>query len=251
MTDSEFVTASGSATASGPATEHREDDGATASDAFGDRLVGDALPREARLALVTLLTSRFITRGKHPEAWRGLLDHETDIRARLEELFLTLHLDVAHEVAFKRQNGEDGVPVLLRREKPLSRDASLLLVLLRQEHAYTDATDEPVTVSRDHIAEFLSRFQADSSHDEVRTDRRVQAAIVALDRLELLTPTPEDPDLFVVSPAVVPLIGTDQLLHLERTFLTAAGEDVADDGADDTDDAADGITDDTTEEAGE
>jgi len=239
VTDSELV------------TDGREDAGATAADAFGDRLVGDALPREARLALVTLLTSRFVTRGKHPEAWRGLLDHEADIRARLDELFLTLHLDVAHEVAFKRQNGEDGVPVLLRREKPLSRDASLLLVLLRQEHAYTDATDEPVTVSRDHIGEFLSRFQADSAHDEVRTDRRVQAAIAALDRLELLTPAPEDPDLLVVSPAVVPLIGTDQLLHLERTFLAAAGEDVADadDDSEDMDDSTD--TTDTTEEDGE
>ena len=235
MTDSELV------------TDGREDAGAPAADAFGDRLVGDTLPREARLALVTLLTSRFITRGTHQEAWRGLLDHEADIRARLDELFLTLHLDVAHEVAFKRQNGEDGVPVPLRREKPLSRDASLLLVLLRQEHAYTDATDEPVTVSRDHIAEFLSRFQADSAHDEVRTDRRVQAAIAALDRLELLTPAPEDPDLLVVSPAVVPLIGTDQLLHLERTFLTGAGEDVADD--EDPDEPDD--TTDTAEEDGE
>ena len=226
-------------------TEGREEADATGADAFGDRMAGDALPREARIALVTLLTSRFITRAKHPEAWRGLLDHEADVRARLDELFLTLHLDLAHEVAFKRQNGEDGVPVLLRREKPLSRDASLLLVLLRQEHAYADAQDEPVTVTRDHVAEFLGRFQGDSSHDEVRVDRRIRAAIAALDRLELLTPTPEDPDVYVVSPAVVPLIGTDELLHLERMFLAAAGEDAP--GEDDDDDAAD----DTLEEDGE
>ncbi|WP_434317110.1 DUF4194 domain-containing protein [Leifsonia sp. P73] len=197
-------------------------EGVEEADAFGDRTSG-ALPREARTALVTLLTSRFITRTKQPDAWSGLLDHEDDIRARLGELFLTLHLDREHEVAFKRQNGEDGVPVLLRREKPLSRDASLLLVLLRQEHAYTDAQDEPVTVSRDHIAEFLGRFQGDSAHDEVRVDRRIRAAIAALDRLELLTPAPDDPDLFLVSPAVVPLIGTAELLHLERLFLEGAG----------------------------
>lgn len=192
------------------------------ADAFGDH-PSDALPREARTALITLLTSRFITRTKQPDAWRGLLDHEDDIRARLDELFLTLHLDREHEVAFKRQNGEDGVPVLLRREKPLSRDASLLLVMLRQEHAYTDAQDEPVTVSRDHIAEFLGRFQGDSAHDEVRVDRRIRAAIAALDRLELLTAAPDDPELFLVSPAVVPLIGTAELLHLERMFLEGAG----------------------------
>jgi hypothetical protein len=220
-----------------------EEAGVGAADAFGDAPAGDALPRQARIALVTLLTSRFVTRAKHPDAWRGLLDHEADIRARLDELFLTLHLDLAHEVAFKRQSGEDGVPVLLRREKPLSRDASLLLVMLRQEHAYTDAQDEPVTVTRDHVAEFLTRFQGDSSHDEVRVDRRIRAAIAALDRLELLTPTPEDPDLFLVSPAVVPLIGADELLHLERVFLAAAGEDAPRGGT--GDDAT------TTEEDGE
>lgn len=229
-------------------TDDREEAGdAFGSDAFGDRMVGDALPREARTALVTLLTSRFITRAKHPDAWRALLDNEADIRARLAEMFLTLHLDLAHEVAFKRQNGEDGVPVLLRREKPLSRDATLLLVLLRQEHAYTDAQDEPVTVTRDHVAEFLSRFQGDSAHDEVRVDRRIRAAIAALDRLELLTPAPDEPHVYVVSPAVVPLVGTDELLHLERMFLTAAGEAVPDDDAPD-DDTGD---DPTIEEDGE
>lgn len=204
--------------------------GTGATDAFGDR-AAEALPREARIALVTLLTSRFITRAKQPDAWRGLLDYEDDIRARLDELFLTLHLDREHEVAFKRQNGEDGVPVLLRREKPLSRDASLLLVLLRQEHAYTDAHDEPVTVTRDHIAEFLGRFQGDAAHDEVRVDRRIRAAIAALDRLELLTPAPDDADLFFVSPAIVPLIGAAELMHLERMFLTAAGADAPEGGA--------------------
>ena len=121
-------------------TDTLEEGGAATSDAFGDPRAADALPREARVALVTLLTSRFITRATHPEAWRGLLDHEHDIRGRLDELFLTLHLDLAHEVAFKRQNGEDGVPVLLRREKPLSRDASLLLVLLLQRPARKSAS---------------------------------------------------------------------------------------------------------------
>lgn len=191
------------------------------ADAFGDP-PHDTLPIAARRALVTLLTSRFITRTRHPDAWRGLLDHEEEIRARLDELFLRLELDHDHEVAFKRQNGEDEAPVLLRREKPLSRDASLLLVLLRQEHAYTDALDEPVTVTRDHIAEFLARFQGDTAHDEVKVERRIRAAITALERLELLTAGADDPAVYTVSPAVVPLIGPAELTHLERTFLAAA-----------------------------
>lgn len=201
------------------------------TDAFGDP-AREEFPVEARKALIAVLTSRFVTRTKQPTVWRALLDHEEEIRGRLDELFLTLEIDRAHEVAFKRQNGEDGVPVLLRREKPLSRDASLLLVLLRQEHAYTDAQDEAVTVTRDHIAEFLGRFQGDSAHDEVRVDRRVRAAIAALERLELLTPGSDDTDIYTVSPAVVPLVGVTELARLEQVFLTAAGAEPELDPAD-------------------
>lgn len=203
---------------------------AVTADAFGDA-ADERLPLAARRALVTLLTSRFITRATHPEAWSGLVDYEDDVRARLEELFLTLTIDRDHEVAFKRQSAEDGAPVLLRREKPLSRDASLLLILLRQEHAYTDAADEAVTVSRDHIAEFLGRFQTDASHDEVRVDRRIRAAIAAMERIGLLVPETDDPDLYVVSPAVVPLVTTTELAHLTRLFQEASGSELRDDAA--------------------
>lgn len=203
---------------------------AVTADAFGDA-ADERLPVAARRALVTLLTSRFITRATHPEAWSGLVDYEDDVRARLEELFLTLTIDRDHEVAFKRQSAEDGAPVLLRREKPLSRDASLLLILLRQEHAYTDAADEAVTVSRDHIAEFLGRFQTDASHDEVRVDRRIRAAIAAMERIGLLVPETDDPDLYAVSPAVVPLVTTTELAHLTRLFQEASGAELRDDAA--------------------
>jgi hypothetical protein len=203
---------------------------AATADAFGDA-TDERLPLPARRALVTLLTSRFITRSTHPEAWSGLVDYEDDVRGRLEELFLTLTIDRDHEVAFKRQSAEDGAPVLLRREKPLSRDASLLLILLRQEHAYTDAADDAVTVSRDHIAEFLGRFQTDASNDEVRVDRRIRAAIAAMERLGLLVPEADDPDLYVVSPAVVPLVTTTELAHLTRLFQEASGAELRDDPA--------------------
>jgi hypothetical protein len=203
---------------------------AATADAFGDA-ADERLPLPARRALVTLLTSRFITRATHPDAWSGLVDYEEDVRGRLEELFLTLTIDRDHEVAFKRQSAEDGAPVLLRREKPLSRDASLLLILLRQEHAYTDAADDAVTVSRDHIAEFLGRFQTDASNDEVRVDRRIRAAIAAMERLGLLVPESDDPDLYVVSPAVVPLVTTTELAHLTRLFQEASGAELRDDAA--------------------
>jgi hypothetical protein len=181
------------------------------------------LPLAGRRALVTLLTHRFVSRAKQKEAWAGLLAHEADIRARLSELFLDLEVDHGHEVAFKRQSGGDDAPVLLRREKPLSRDASFLLVFLRREHAYTDGEDEAVVVSRDQVAEFLGRFHDDTGRDEVRADRRVDAAIAAMVSRDLLEPEPDDPQLFTVSPAIVPLVRPEQLAHLEQVYLDAAG----------------------------
>jgi len=211
------------------ATAPSVDESARASrDAFDDGDDGaagvpDALPLAGRKALVTLLTHRFVSRARQQEAWAGLLAHEPEIRARLEELFLVLVVDHDHEVAFKRQSGEDDVPVLLRREKPLSRDASLLMVFARREHAFTDGLDEAVVISKDAVAEFLGRYHDDSGSDEVRARRRVDAAIAALVARDLLTAEPDDPELFVVSPAIVPLMTADRLAHLERVYLEAAG----------------------------
>lgn len=186
------------------------------------RAEDDTLPLAARTALVSLLTHRFLSRAKTPEAWAGLRAYEGEIRQRLSEMFLDLIVDTEHEVAFKRQSGREDVPVLLRREKPLSRDASLLLVFLRREHAFTDAQDDAVVVSRDQLDEFLSRYHEDSAQDEVRSHRRVGAAIAAVERLGLLTPEPEDAELFAVSPAIVPLITAEELLRFEQVFLAAA-----------------------------
>lgn len=194
---------------------------ATPDPAAASAPVAAELPLAARRALVTLLTHRFVSRSHQREAWTGLLAHEDEIRQRLGELFLELEVDHRHEVAFKRQAGGDDAPVLLRREKPLSRDASFLLIFLRREHAFTDADDDAVVVSRDQMAEFLGRYH-DDAHDEVRAARRVDAAIAAMVQRDLLEPEPDDPQLFTVAPAVVPLVRPEQLAHFERVYLAAA-----------------------------
>ena len=193
------------------------------SDDAPARPVSDELALAGRKALVTLMTHRFISRAKQKEAWAGLLAHEPEIRARLAEMFLELEVDRVYEVAFKRQVGGDDAPVLLRREKPLSRDASFLLIFLRREHAYADGDDDAVVVSRDQVAEFLGRFHDDTAHDEVRALRRVDAAIAAMVARDLLEPEPDDPSLFVVAPAIVPLVRPEQLRHFERLYLEAVG----------------------------
>jgi hypothetical protein len=204
---------------------------------------GSGLPDPARRAFVTLLTNRYVARSRQRHIWDALLTYEAEIRERLSDMFLDLVVDRETEVAFKRQRDGEDFPRVLRRDKPLSRDASLVLIYIRRECAYTDLSDQSVVVTRDQIGEFLRPFQAAGDGDAARFERRVDAAINALAKpLGLLIPDPEVGYLFTVSPVVVPLVGTDELQRFEEAFRAAANgtagqypddddQEPADDGA--------------------
>lgn len=192
-------------------------------DAFGEPQ-GDAsgLPKNARRALVALLMSRFVSRAHNRAVWDALVAYEQEIRERLDDLFLELVIDRDLEVAFKRQGLDEDAPKVLRREKPLSRDASFLLVFLRQECAY--AADGPVVVNRSQIEEFLRAFREEGDGDRAKFEHRVTAAIRALTDLKLLTVNQDADYLFTVSPVVVPLVGVDELGRLEAAYQRGMAE---------------------------
>src|ERR1035437_4368801 len=132
--------------------------------AFGDSVDDlEALPGSARRALAALLTNRFITRTGTRAAWAATLVHEPRILSRLADLFLDLVVDRDYDVAFKRQSDKEDVPGMLRRDRPLTREATLLLVHMRQLHAYTDSQDDPDPRSlRDPWAKHGRRFRSHS-----------------------------------------------------------------------------------------
>ena len=191
--------------------------------------LGGPLPVQARRALVTLLTSRYITHARNRSAWKGLVDYEEEIRQRLDEMFLDLVVDRETEVAFKRQQEGEDIPKVLRREKPLSRDASFVLIFLRRECAYADSGDGPTVITRDQIGEFLRTFGDDRGEDNSRFERRLDAAISALVRpLQLLTPDPDADYLFTISPVVIPLVGVDEIQRFEAAFRKGVEPETAD-----------------------
>jgi Domain of unknown function (DUF4194) len=211
-------------------------------------LASDRLPEPARRALVSLLLHRYISRARHRVAWEGILTSENDLRARLDEMYLDLVVDHEAEVAFKRQQEGDDIPRVLRREKALSRDASLVLIFLRREYAYADPDDGPVVVTRDQIAEFLRPYREDGDSDDARFSRRVDAAVSTLVKpWQILEPDPAVDYLFTVSPVVVPLVGPDEMHRLEAAFRKAADaaggcemDDAASGSAEDADDGGEG-----------
>ena len=189
-----------------------------------DDVAGDRLPEPARRAMVSLLMHRYISRTRNRAAWEGTVAYESDVRARLDEMYLDLILDREAEVAFKRQQDGDDVPRMLRREKALTRDASFVLIFLRREYAFADPDDGPVVISRDQISEFLRAYREDGDSDDARFSRRVDAAINALIKpWQILEPDPAVDYLFTISPVVVPLVGADEMRRFEAAFRQAAG----------------------------
>ena len=201
---------------------------------------GSELPDPARRAFVTLLTNRYVARSRQRHIWDALLTYEAEIRERLSDMFLDLVVDRETEVAFKRQRDGEDFPRVLRRDKPLSREASLVLIYIRRECAYTDLSDQSVVVTRDQIGEFLRPFLAAGDGDAARFERRVDAAINTLVKpLGLLIPDPEVSYLFTVSPVVVPLVGTDELQRFEEAFRAAANGTAGQDHDEDDQEPAD------------
>lgn len=189
---------------------------------LGD-FAGDRLPEAARRTLISLLMNRYISRARQRAAWEGILTYESDIRSRLDEMYLDLVVDRDAEVAFKRQQDGDDVPRVLRRERALTRDASFVLIFLRREYAFADPDDGPVVITREQIGEFLRAYREDGDNDDAKFSRRVDAAINALVKpWQVLEPDPAVDYLFTVSPVIVPLVGVDEMRRLKEAFNRGA-----------------------------
>ena len=177
------------------------------------------LPDLARRALVTLLMNRYVSRARHRAAWDGIRVYRAELSARLDEMFLDLVVDEDAGVAFKRQQDGEDVPRVLRRERPLTRDASFVLIHLAQEYAQADPDDGPVVITRDQIGEFLRTFREEGDSDDARFSRRVDGAINTLIKpWQIIERDPNVDYLFTISPVIAPLIGPDEMVRLHAAF---------------------------------
>ncbi|MDX8384743.1 MAG: DUF4194 domain-containing protein [Ghiorsea sp.] len=140
------------------------------------------LPRDAKLsAVVVALCKGMIDREHDVKLWQLLLNIQLAVAEYVEVLGLTLILDEAEGYAFLRaceQNAEeDKIPRLIARRQ-LSFHVSLLLALLRERMAESDASggEARVMVSRDEIVEMIRVFLPEGSN-EVRLIDQVDGYI--------------------------------------------------------------------------
>jgi hypothetical protein len=183
------------------------------------------LDEPQRRALVALLRHPYVSARTQADEWRAVLDAEHQLRSRLNDLFLELHVDRDREVAFKRQARSEstrrGFPTLLR-DAPYTREETIVLVYLRMR-LRADARPGPdqVVVDRAEILGHVSGFRPATATDRTRDEARVAKAIERLVTARVLLKT-SDPDRFRIASVVEVLLPLERLVELDRWLTSTA-----------------------------
>jgi hypothetical protein len=193
---------------------------------------GDAggLSLAQRRTLVALLKNRFISAEHHPAEWRVVWDDPMPIKSRLNDMFLDLHLDHQHGVAFKRQAASDSggreFPTLLH-DTSYTREETILLVFLRHRFQGERASGhEDVTVEREdlvaHVASFRPAHATNRSGDESKANNAVDNLLKA--RVLIKT---NDTSRLRISPVIAALLPLERLHELWEWLTKENGTEPA------------------------
>ncbi|MFS0703466.1 DUF4194 domain-containing protein [Cellulomonas sp. 179-A 9B4 NHS] len=188
---------------------------------------GDAgsLPAEVRGTLVRVLSSRFVDGVRHPSLWNRVLRHEDVLRSRLHDLYLELVVDRRRQVAFTQQlELEDDVPVLLRRDKPLTLAATVLLLHLRQEYDRGAVEGRDVVVEHRELLDHLEAWKDVDDQNPAQFRRRCENAIENVKEKGVLAPVSDG--RYRISGIVHSMLTAEKV-----DAMTAALTSLADDGA--------------------
>jgi hypothetical protein len=189
-----------------------------------------ALTYEQRRTLVFLIKHRYISAEQHPPEWRTLLESEVQLRSRLNDLFLDLRIDMHAQIAFKRQavpEGDGRFPTLLH-DIAHTREETVLLIFLRQRFRSERADGaDAVLVDRAELLDAVTHFRPPDANDRSGDTRRVENAIVALQRSGVLLKTADEQRLRV-APVIEVILPLPRLHELLDTLLALNGNTAAD-----------------------
>ncbi|HUZ51920.1 MAG TPA: DUF4194 domain-containing protein [Streptosporangiaceae bacterium] len=189
------------------------------------------LTYEQRCALVFLIKHRYISAEQHPAEWRILIEGQVQLRSRLNDLFLDLHIDPHAEIAFKRQaipEGDGRFPTLLH-DIAHTREETILLIFLRQRFRSerADGTDA-ILVDREELIDAVTHFRPPDANDRSGDARKVENAILSLQRSGILLKTADEQRLRV-APVIEVILPLPRLQELLDTLLTLNGKALAGD----------------------
>lgn len=193
----------------------------TSSHAEFDGDVGGLDP-VSRRALVLLMKNRFITARSHRHEFAALVRDQNLIRARLNDMYLSLEIDANRQVAYKQQvvsETSSRYPTLLSATS-WGREETILLVYLRTQIRATRAFGhERAYVERADLRDRLTELNPvpDQSRAAAKYDRAIENLVTAGILVGRM-----DADNFEIDPAVESLINQRALEHL-LTWVRADG----------------------------
>ena len=163
--------------------------------------------------------------------WEQLISYIAPIRRHFAAIGLQLHLDEVEGFAYLTQPDDTesavNLPRLVRRI-PLTYDATLLCVLLRESLQQFDARspDKPRHVlSHTQIQEMMQLFFAERT-DMTRLERRIANAIKHLETISFLKKLNSDnEDLYEVRRIIKAKISADTLITIRDQLKAYAQEE--------------------------
>lgn len=154
------------------------------------------------------------------DAWDVLRAQQEKVRHYFHQIGQELVMDEAEGYAFLRQlevEGMDRIPRLNRR-MPLTYQATLLLVCLREEFCRFDTTSPDASrlvKTRGELQDLVSAFLPESTN-QVRDLGKVDTAIQRLKELGFLTQINDEPEEFEVMRIVKAKLGPNELDAIKR-----------------------------------
>jgi len=216
MTGTEIPEIREPATADEPATE-----------ALDGLFEGDQglLPAEVRNTLVRILSTRFVDGVRNPRLWARVQRHEPILASRLHDVYLDLVIDRQRQVAFTQQiDLGDDVPVMLRREKPMTLPAAILLLHLRQEYDRGAVEGRDVVVEHSDLLDHLEVWKDVDDQNSATFRKRCEAAISTVREKGILVQITEE--RYRISGVIHALLTTEKI-----DAMTSAFEEIAASGA--------------------
>jgi hypothetical protein len=177
----------------------------------------------SRRALLSLVRGPYLSRDREPQNWAALLADETEIRSRLNDLFLDLVLDTDAEVAFVRSVAGEGndAPVAVR-SRSLTYLDTVMLLALRQRLIHDDGHGR-VIVGQDELYEELQVFRT-PDRDEADFVKRLNSSWGTMVTSLRVLHTVEE-GRAEISPVVRLLIDADRVRELRAAFESVREEE--------------------------
>lgn len=199
-------------------------DGASDADSSLSIYEGDegTLTLVERRALVELLRHQVLTVQRHPREFATLAGPSRRLlSSRLHDLFLELVIDDERGVAYKTQiRGEGGgaFPALLR-DTSYSREATVLMVHLRQRHlAERSAGSARVFVDLQECLDAVERFRPAHASDVSGDLARAHGAVESLRAAGVLVSGAEE-ERFEITDVIEVILPLPRLEELVRRLM--------------------------------